>query len=393
MKKLSLPFSLLQAVYWAMSAVAVAFMVPMLRLKGFGESEIGVAMAITAVAAMIAQPLWGALCDRLNRMKPILLLGCGVSGLIYWLILKTDSPLAVVALSAAIGATIQSLQTVTDSWSTKLSYAGYRLNYGFTRSMGSLAYAVTSLLFGAVVAKMGLRISPLVLLALALFMFLIVLRLPDPPAPEQEHPFSIRDAIRSLGGNAPFLVLVLCFFLVTVTSTSFITFYPVFLNELGGNEGHLGLAYFVMAASEIPTMSNYNRLERRFGTMPLLVFSMVGHGLRSIAVGLAGSAPLAIALMFTQIIGWAIALPAYMSYIGQVVDRRYLSTAVLVSFALGMSLGQIVGNAAAGYIAEGIGIAGMMFITSAFAFLAAAIMIVYGLVRKPLKTQSSKEES
>ena len=97
--------------------------------------------------------------------------------------------------------------------------------------------------------------------------------------------------------------------------------------------------------------------------------------------------------MFTQIIGWAIALPAYMSYIGQVVDRRYLSTAVLVSFALGMSLGQIVGNAAAGYIAEGIGIAGMMFITSAFAFLAAAIMIVYGLVRKPLKTQSSKEES
>ena len=101
------------------------------------------------------KPLWGALCDRLNRMKPILLLGCGVSGLIYWLILKTDSPLAVVALSAAIGATIQSLQTVTDSWSTKLSYAGYRLNYGFTRSMGSLAYAVTSLLFGAVVAKMG----------------------------------------------------------------------------------------------------------------------------------------------------------------------------------------------------------------------------------------------
>ena len=63
-KRLNIHYSLILGAYWMIFAVSSIFIVPLLRLKGFDDSQIGILIAIRSISAITVSPLIATYSDR-----------------------------------------------------------------------------------------------------------------------------------------------------------------------------------------------------------------------------------------------------------------------------------------------------------------------------------------
>lgn len=373
---LNLYLCMLQAIFWIVNCVSVAFLVPILNQKGFLEWEIGVVMALVALACVVAMPVWGYINDRFGHVRRLLLAGCGISIPIYICLCFAQEKPLIIALLLLLGATTNSMQNMADSWVSKLLAEGRQINYGFSRSFGSFFYALTSACFGTVLARFGVRPVPWILLAGMGVMTAVTLCIPEPQFQRQAKgdALPLPLVMRRLFALPEYTMFVLCYFLATFGATSMGTFYPIFIEQLGGSSSEMGVGYFVMACSEIPMLLIYRRLEQRFGYRLIIVVALAGIGLRSVVIGLAQTPLAAILGMVFQTISYGLMIPSVVNFISHTVERRYSASALLICTAFGVSLAQILANFCSGFIAEAIGVRAMIFATALLPFLSSGIM-------------------
>ena len=367
-------YSLLQFMYYGSFCVSVTFFVPVLQIYGWTDANIGLVMTAVAAGGAIAQPVWGALCDRFRCTRAAVLIMTCVPVVFYALIVPFGHvPWVISALFVLTGMTNQSAAGIVDSWASKMSGDGYEVSYGLSRGLGSLAYSLTSTVVGLLLARIGVGMLWPAALLFVPGMLLAVRGLPEPllPAPSERRKFG--DDVSLLVKNKFFMLLMLCYFVGMFTFGSMITFFPVALKSLGGTSAHFGIAYGAMAATELLTMGQYKRLRRRFSCETLLTVSFVFIGIKNVLVGISPNVPCAMLSLLVQGLGYALVVPGVVDYIAQRVDRRLLSTAQLTVYAAGISLSQVFSNLLCGYISAAVGPQTMLLLLSAPAFIGAAV--------------------
>ena len=70
----NLRYGLLQGMYWMAQCTILQFSVMLCNSRGYDNYSIGVATMLVALSNVLAQPLWGLLCDRRPKIKKIFLL-------------------------------------------------------------------------------------------------------------------------------------------------------------------------------------------------------------------------------------------------------------------------------------------------------------------------------
>lgn len=373
-------FAALQAVYYAGFSAAVGFCVPILQGFGWTELEIGFGITFMAVSCTIASPLWGALCDRARCMRLLIALAFSASAVILAVVPAFGhNKWLLTAALMLIGTSIQACLGLVDSLAQKLIRDGYELHYSKTRSLGSVSYAVFSVLVGFCMARFGLYVPPVTIALLIPVLVLILRSLPEPETAakaERKNPVSLLK-------NRGYVLLTAACFLAMLSYCSVLTYLPVAISALGGDTGHIGVAFFMMAIVEMASMVLYSRARKRFSYRQLIAVSLFGIALRSLLVGLSPSIPLLYLAMTSQMLGYGLYVPATVEAVSSLVARSELSTAQLILGAATMSLGQIVANPIAGVLGSALGVKPMLV---AFAFPAVLAGILWlGLSKKRIE--------
>ncbi len=370
---------LVQSIFTAMSGIALAYLAPVMQRFGYDSLQIGATMTAASLAAFVAQPVWGYLNDKFSCSKQIILASCGVScALFYALVHSGGQRLVVTACIMGIYATIFCMMGFIDSWVSKLMAGGLAINYGATRSGGSVSYAVTVAIFGVVVERFGYTPAPVVLIVMFVFLCAVVLMLPNPPRVEVRRAVTLREGVLSLAANRVYLIFIGAYFLNTISSCATDSFFSVLVAEMGGSESVVGAGLFIMAITEVPIMAFYNRFKRHMGwsASRFIALSMIFYGLKGLGMGLAPTYGWVFASIALHGLSFALFLPASIDFMLETVEEKYLSTAQLLAWAVGSSLGSMAGNSIDGAIAKAYGAKHMMIAVSVCSFVAAAVIFL-----------------
>ncbi len=379
---LNVRFFILQAAIASICCVGVSFISPVLMGFQYGPLEIGVALTLAALANMCAKPLWGYLHDKYSCSRQTVL-GVILAGCLFFalLVLSGGQKLLTRIAISGIAVTISSMVSFVDSWAMRLISEGYELNYGATRSGGSLMYALTAAGFGVVMNLFGAKPGIGVLALLYVVLILAARNIPNPQKKLKDAPDkTLKDGVRYLLNNRPYVALVLTYFVGIICICASDGFLSLRIAELGGSDAHIGAGMFVQAMSEIPIMLLYSRIKARLKVAPhvTIAISFVFYFIKCVLLGLAPSVEAAILITLLNGLSFALFVMAIVDYILMYVDPSYLSTAYLLFSALGSGLGAALGNYVDGAVAEAIGVGNMMLVMSVTALLAAAIVGFWG---------------
>lgn len=379
-RPLNLPFLGLQALLILIDCIAVAYVSPILVSLGYSSLGIGRVMTLAALAATLARPVWGYLNDHFACARQVTLLSTAAGIGCYCLLVfqNTVHPLVTALAVMGLNVTIVCMMNFVDAWALRLISEGAVLNYGATRAGGSLSFALGAVVFGWAATRWGFRPGSAVLWVLFALLAAVVWHLPNPvPAAASSAGFlpTLRHDAAALAGNRAYRLMLLAFFLCTLTSCSVDSFQSVIILSLGGTEWHVGVALFVQAISELPVMIGYTRLRAKFHADPavLMAAAMVFYGLRALALGFADSLWVPLAASALQALSFALFTPACVDFMLGTVPPRCLATAHLGFQALGSGLAAMVGNSLSGAAADAAGIHWMFRLVSLLAFFGSAL--------------------
>ncbi|MHB1484985.1 MAG: MFS transporter [Saccharofermentanales bacterium] len=370
MKKLlsveNIGFGSLQWFFWSAYCTLFAFLVLYLKTKNYDEVQIGIIMSAISIASIIGQPFWGHYSDRKNTLRNVLVVCLLVSGLIALLIpLFINSYILIISICLVISFTENSMSSIIDSWTMNSAVKKTWIDYGLTRGMGSLGYAITAVLFGVVLDKFGygqmFSIHFTLVLITVGFCFYVEKHNKISPITHSSLEYKIgvpRFSIRESGRFVWFLISS------TLVFTGFRaagTFYPLLLIQKGGDNKALGLSLFIMAVSEVPVLFLSKKLLTKYKDTALITISMFFFILRIFLHITMSSVAGLIAIQLTQGLSFALFLPASVYYIKRISPQGLGSTYLTIASSCYFGVAGIAGNLLGGLLIDNFGIYNMLW--------------------------------
>ncbi|MHB1454772.1 MAG: MFS transporter [Saccharofermentanales bacterium] len=370
MKKLlrveNIGFAGLQWFFWSAFCTLFAFLVLYLKTKSYSEIQIGIIMSAISITSIIGQPFWGHYSDRKNTIRNVLVVCMLTAGLIAFLVpLFIRSYFLIILVCLVLSFTENSMPSIIDSWTMSSAVRKPWIDYGLTRGMGSLGYAITAVLFGIILDRYGYDLMFYIHFVLVLvtigFCFFIEKtgRSSSDVQPAVHHEFAIpRITFRESGRFIWFLIsstLVFAGFRATAT------FYPLLLSQKGGDNRDLGLSLSIMALSEVPVLFLSKRLLSKYKDTALITLSMFFFIVRILLHIFVSSIPGLIAIQAMQALSFALFLPASVYYINRISPAGLGSTYLTVASSCYFGIGGIIGSFLGGLLIDYGGIYNMFW--------------------------------
>ncbi len=391
-------YGILQGAYWAAYCSVYTFFVPLFESYGFPRMTTSLILVCGMIFLALAQPLWGILCDKLGRVKPVLL-SVIAAGMVGSLLLPLGAGSVFLTLIAVIvfASTYQSLMYVYDTWSIRLRNDGADINFGITRGVGSASFAVGAALIGSAFDKYGFGIMTPLFLILSALVFIMTLSIKDvrPPAPkdlDSTAPLekdSFSSGLKKLVKNKTYLILLLGVFLAFFGNSGIMMCFPLRVAEIGGGNSEYGLALFIMAMAEVPALLLYRRLAVRTSSFVLLCISMFFMSLKIAAIALSPQIWMIVALQVLQAPSYGIYLSSIANYVPEIVSRRTIFTAQTAVAAV-VSIAGICSNLFAGVMITAFGI--QIATISLIGFPLAGLLVLWVFTSKTMRKISHVEE-
>ena len=353
-RKLNIIYGCVQSFFMVAMCSYFAFLVLYLNTQGYTEFQIGLIMTMVSVVNILSPSIYGYLADYVIPIKKIVIAMMLVSIPIAFMLHLTITvfPLALLAVTS-MGISERSIMNVIDSWGVKLRYRKPYLNYGLTRGLASLAFAVAALALGRFYEVAGLD---KLFWVHALFAFLCAVSAflldPVPTAKRKKEDHSYIQTIKILLRNRKYLILLISMTLHGLSIVLIHTFQPILLTELGGTSFHLGLALFIMAASEAPVMFKSSSFIARYKIESILIFVFFVTVIRVLSVVLAPSIGWFIGVQVLQAVSYGLYLPAILFYIILITSEEMHATAITMALSIGIGFAGILGNTFGGLIAQ-----------------------------------------
>jgi MFS family permease len=255
----------------AATGVLLPFVAPILASRGFSAQSIGLLLAITSAAIVVAAPIWGQVGDvALGRRRTL-----------QWAVLiaaVASTPLSGRLALPLVGAAIATQYLLQTAFSALLdsiamhTLGNERNRYGHLRLLQSLSYAIAAFIAGVIYDWAGYGAASLVFPVTAVTLLILLQTVRDPPrtklraravasATPPGHDSSgatVRAAPRATGALAGNL-------LASVGLVAANVFLPLRLHDLGAAPSVIALSATASALFEIPVMHLGRRFAERLG--------------------------------------------------------------------------------------------------------------------------------
>ena len=329
-------YSVVHGFYWPIMCSSFAFGAVFFLSKDYTNSQVGVVLAAASILSVLAQPAAASLADhsqRLGMKKIMLLLSAAGASLAVLRFFFSDVPVVPAVLYIAENAAANALAPLINALGVQVMNAGHTINFGLSRGIGSITYAVVSFGLGLLLKTAKPDVLPLFSVVFYLALGAAVARFPADrrarlPAGGEQAKLDrggFNRVGRLLRGNGLFALLlaaVVCTFCGQSMLSSFLI---QIMRRVGGGAENVGVAGGLAAAIELPAMALFTVLIRKFRSSTLLRVSFSIFVCKALATSLAASVAGVYAAQIFQFGGYAMFIPASVYYANEVIPERSLA--------------------------------------------------------------------
>lgn len=285
-------YGVIQAGFWIDYLIINSFAAVFLSGRGFSTAAIGGITSAGALASCVLQQVSGDIADRSKRPLKHMIAGFFLACTACFALLKVFPEVyASTLVFYTVAFTLQSsIAPLLNSLCLQFTNRGYDMNFGLARSMGSFGYATGALIMGQVTEHYGAEIILPIYMAIYLILLLVLASIPVPAAAvtkpiagneilKDEKPSTMKEFFHKYHR---FELLMAGFVLEWFLNSLLGTYMIYFVRHFGGGQADMGLAFAVMAYSEIPAVMFGTNLMGRIGADTMLRISGFGGILKAI---------------------------------------------------------------------------------------------------------------
>ena len=351
-KNLTLRYTCQQCAYWAAAAGVVSFATAFLLEQGFAPAHIGILLACGNLLSCAAQPVLASIADRIggNIVKWFIAGLTAVS-------MTCFASIMVLTLSGVLYGAIyllgvfafDAMNPLLNAVSVSYNRAGYKINYGMGRGIGSFAYAVSALVIGKVMAGFGaywmIWIS-MMLLALNIAVTLGYPGLMEGVTQKQARAecCSVPAFFRRYQWYCVSLLGVMLLAMFHAMTENYLI---EVVSPLGGDSGTVGIALFVATAIEMVVIVNFDWLRTKISDSWLLKFAGLSFLLKSVLFLMARNVMAIYGIQLLQATSYSFLSPTQLYYADAKVgpaDMVKGQAFITASYTLGCAIGNFTGG-------------------------------------------------
>jgi PPP family 3-phenylpropionic acid transporter len=244
--------------------------------RGLTGVQIGILNAVISVGILFSSPILTNLADRKGWHRPILFIGHLVFGLSILGLHFTSNfflMLMIVAIGSVFSGTVVPL---SDMMIVKMANR-YELDFGGMRIWGSIGFFIVCTVMGRVWDTIGLENLFLVgglLFGLRAFSTFLIDPIGKVKHEEHEESPPQGNVLTIVLRDRVFLVFLVACLLWASCWNTFMAYSSIYMDQLGGSSMLVGLMMGLTALGEVPTVFLADRVLRRFGFLPVFIFSI-----------------------------------------------------------------------------------------------------------------------
>ncbi|WP_019378778.1 MFS transporter [Virgibacillus halodenitrificans] len=345
------PLKMLLFCFHATNTIILSYLPLYLKYKGLNGTEIGWVLAIGPLASIFAQPFWGYLSDKYKTVKRIIQL-C-ICGLLVFSVIffQMETLVGILLMGAVFYFFVTPIGALGDSLAQRRA-DDMKISFGTIRMWGSVGFAVSSLVIGEVLTRVGIQYMIIPFLCFGFLAFLVTFRLTDVKV--ESDPIRIQDVI-VLVKNKPFIIFLFCMIFITISHRANDSFIGLYIAQLGGSEGLVGVAWFVGVLTEALVFATAGFWFRKYHSLIFVIIAGILYTIRWFFYAAATDPAYIIALQFLHGLTFGIFYTAAFDYVTRLIPRLLQSTGHLVFFATFFGVSGIVGSLVGGVVMDSFG--------------------------------------
>ncbi len=406
-RRLNINFASIQGFYWMVFCSSNSFASVFLLSKDFNNSQIGIVLALANIFAVVLQPIVAAYADKSTRitLKQIAVaLTFGATALAAVVIFMPAVFFLLAILFILILTLVFVLQPLINGLNFEFVNQGFTLNFGVTRSVGSVTYAILSFALGILIERSGPGVIPWVtlILAVGLCFSLVVVKdsrriLKDQITKNialdetyESRSLNSKEQIvhsekngftKFLNTYRKFFGYLAGVFFIFIYHTMFNNYMVHVVNRVGGTSSQLGKTIFIAAMLELPVMGFFALLLKKFGIRKLLCCSGVFFAVKAfVALISVNMAMLYIDQVF-QMLSYAILIPASVYYVNLMMEEKDRVKGQAITTGA-MTAGGVVGNLSGGVILDRLGVVPMLTTCVAVSVVGMILILIFAQEKK-----------
>lgn len=360
--------------YWSVIAACVSFLNVFLTGRGLGTAEIGFLTAVGNGLAAIFQPIVSKVCSRSNKNeRDFLVLISMLAMTLVIMALERKAGLAMKIEIVAAIALVLVMQPLLNSLGYFYIARSVEINYGVSRGIGSITFAVTSFVLG-ILSEINKDLSMVMAAVLLGALILSLLA---------QKPISGNNVVTVFDGRTQKQKIQNSKFVIFLLAVGMLfTFYNVtnvyllqIAKRIGGDAKTVGTAFAVAALFEFPIMFMFNRLKEKFKSRSMLIFSGIFFLLKGILTYIATSPSTLIAIQVTQLFGFALFTPCSVDFINDIMsDEKKITGQGFLASAI--TMGGVIGSVAGGVLIESTGVLNTLIISNIICLIAILLIVI-----------------
>lgn len=358
--------------YFAAIGVTEPFLPVFFRDRGLSRAAIGGLLALLPAIQATVPFGFTALAEARGSARRLFRVSAAVTVLAFALF-ALPGPAWTLALVMAGYAAIKSPLIPFANAMAFAMLAGERERFGRLRVFGSLGYIAAALAVGFALEAVG---AGVVLLG-GTFALLAAAAVAAGPLPEPTlQGARLKEAWADLVRNQALCWFLAASLLVRVSSGTHITFFTLYLRELGIGEGLAGVAWAVGVAAEVAVMLAWPFLVRRFSLRLLLALGFGATAVRWVAVTLTASPALLVAIQSLHGLTFGVTYLASVHLMDSEVPPALRASGQALYAAVAFGLAGLLGNGLAGLLAERLALATLFRLSGLVALLGTVLFLV-----------------
>lgn len=380
-RRLNLHFSLLWALFWGSYASLWSYRTVFLLHHGFTNSQIGLVSSLALLLPMAVQPLLSSLAGRSHRVtsRALAMALTALSMVCCAGIWLFDHDTVYSVLLIVIGVALTVTVPYFNAMSMEFVMRGVDLNFGASRSCGSVSFSVVSLVMGAALERFAPTLTLPVFLVFsgALLLALLLFRYPLPEISGQQakdEPAALSNAALLRRYPRFALMLAACFLLVCSQMT-LSTFMIQIAGKVGGGESVTGTAYFLSSIVELPAMVLFAKVRRKIPLRTLLFISASFFTVRAACFLVAGSTPVIYLACVLQFFAYALLAIATVYYVTEELDTANQAKGQALIYLIPSGMGAAFGTLCGGWLLDVGGVDALLIFCVLTAAAGTAVMV------------------
>lgn len=340
-------------------------------------------MGGAACLSMIVQPLVAQLAENvpfLSVKKVIQLMIVLMSALFLVLTVLPLPTLGVMIVYMLMNTLNGCMPTLLSAMGMEFINRGYYLDFGFSRGLGSIFFAVCAVILGFVIERFMPGVLGYIYIVLAILLFIVVSAMKELGNEKRTvKRYDSGDDGESIWKvvvkDRMFMCLMIGFLLANMCNAAIATYTVNIIKHLGGTDSTLGIAHFVSAASEMPIMLLFTVFMKKTNCIRLLKISSLFFLVKALILLAAGNLPTAFVGLSMQGPAFGLFTPAAVYFVNSTIapKERVKGQAVFSMITAGAAT--CGGNLMGGWVLDAFGLEVMLGVCAVMALAGFLIVI------------------